>query len=107
MILRIAGEPLTPMEIARRLRVTRGSVTGLLDSLEGRGVVERRPHPGDRRMLLVDLTADGRRRLDELLPGWFLGERDIFGVLSPAEQKTLLGLLGRIQGPLLARRYRA
>jgi DNA-binding MarR family transcriptional regulator len=107
MILRIAGEPLTPMEIAKRLRVTRGSVTGLLDSLEGRGVVERRPHPADRRMLLVDLTGDGRRRLDDLLPGWFLGERDIFGVLAPDEQETLLDLLGRIQRPLLDRRYRA
>jgi DNA-binding MarR family transcriptional regulator len=107
MILRIAGEALTPMEIARRLRVTRGSVTGLLDSLQNRRLVERRPHPQDGRMLLVDLTEDGRRRLDELLPAWFLGEREVFGVLSQAECETLVALLGRVQSPLLARRYRS
>ena len=58
-------------------------------------------------MLLVDLTEDGRRRRDELLPGWFRGERAIFEVLSADEGKTLLALLGRIQRPLLEQRYRA
>jgi DNA-binding MarR family transcriptional regulator len=97
MILRIAGEPLTPMEIASRLRVTRGSVTGLLDSLESRGVVARAPHPRDRRSLLVELTEAGAQRLDALLPSWFLGEREIFDTLTPSEQETLIDLLGRLQ----------
>jgi len=44
-ILRIAGRPLSPVEIARRLRTTRGTVTGLLDSLEKRDLVRRNPHP--------------------------------------------------------------
>ena len=101
MILRIAGEPLSPMDIAARLRVTRGSVTGLLDSLEQRGVVERRAHPRDRRMLLVELTPEGRSRLDALLPAWFLGERRIVEVLSHEEQQTLVELLGRLETRLL------
>ena len=51
-----AGEPLSPTGIARRLIVTTASVTSLLDTLERRGLVERRPDPADRRRLLVAIT---------------------------------------------------
>src|SRR5689334_21723692 len=43
-ILAEAEEPLPPNVIADRLIISRATVTGLVDSLERRGYVERRPH---------------------------------------------------------------
>ena len=50
----------TVSELARRAGTRRSTFTGVLDRLEQRGLVERRPHPDDRRSLLATLTADGR-----------------------------------------------
>jgi len=50
-----AGE-LGPTELARRLDVTTGAITALVDRLSERGHLVREPHPGDRRRLSVHLT---------------------------------------------------
>lgn len=50
----------TPRHLAEQLDLTSGSVTGLLDRLEGAGLVHRRPHPQDRRSVQVELTESGR-----------------------------------------------
>ena len=49
----------SPAMIARRLRVTRPAVTGLLDRLEQRGLLRRDPDPADRRRQRVALTVAG------------------------------------------------
>jgi DNA-binding MarR family transcriptional regulator len=67
-ILDGAGEPIPGHVIAGRLLVSSASMTSLLDTLERRGLAERRPHPTDRRMILVHLTADGQRIIDQQLP---------------------------------------
>jgi DNA-binding MarR family transcriptional regulator len=103
LILAGAGTPLPPHRIGERLLVTRGTVTGLLDSLEKRGLVRRTPHPRDRRMLLVELTSDARplmRKVSrELLPA----QGEMISVLSGEEKETLVGLLGKLQLHLQAR----
>ena len=89
MILHLAGRPLSQREIGERWLVTRGAVTGLVDSLEAAGLVRRQPHPEDRRVSLVELTEKGDRlvtslteaalaetyklakTLGDLLPGWW------------------------------------
>ena len=50
--LRLDG-PLTPRELARRVRLSSGALTSLIDRLEARGFVKRAPHPSDRRSILV------------------------------------------------------
>ena len=45
--------PLTPRELGRRINLSSGAVTPLIDRLEARGFVERKPHPSDRRSILV------------------------------------------------------
>lgn len=93
-----AGEPLEPSVIAERLVVTTGSMTSLLDNLEKRGLVRRLPHPLDRRKLLVDVTADARRIVDELLPAFHAREREVIGAaLSVSEQRNLLRYLAKLQ----------
>jgi DNA-binding MarR family transcriptional regulator len=93
-----AGEPLEPSVIAQRLMVTTGSMTSLLDNLEKRGLVVRRPHPEDRRKLLIDITADARTIVDELLPTLHARERDVIdAALTASEQRTLLRFLAKLQ----------
>lgn len=55
------AEGLTQQELAERLYVTKGNVSGLVDRLVGAGLVERRPMPEDRRSHALHLTAEGRR----------------------------------------------
>jgi len=66
--------PRSPTAIQRRLGLTSGSVTALLDRLEKRGFVARRPDPRDRRALSIEslpdaerLVADAHAPLDEVM----------------------------------------
>ena len=67
--------PLTPMVIARRTGLTAGSATTLVDRLVSAGLVERTPHPGDRRRVLVELTAPGRSAIETMF-GLFAADLD-------------------------------
>ncbi|MEY2457056.1 MAG: hypothetical protein QOK06_2150 [Acidimicrobiaceae bacterium] len=96
MILDGSDRPLCPNELGERRLVTRGTVTGVLDSLEERGLVVRTPHPDDRRMLLIELTAMGRRLLEDLLPDHRASERRLLGSLSEREVATLAELLAKV-----------
>ncbi|MEV0970586.1 MarR family winged helix-turn-helix transcriptional regulator [Microtetraspora glauca] len=55
MLLRSAGA-MTPGEIAQWLKLATGSVTGLIDRMEARGLVVRDRHPEDRRKVVVRLA---------------------------------------------------
>lgn len=54
-------EGVSQQEIAERLYVTKGNVSGLIDRLEAQGYVERRALPNDRRSYALHLTDEGRR----------------------------------------------
>lgn len=56
----LSREQIGPAEVARRLEVSTAAATGIVDRLVGRGHVERRPHPGDRRRTELVLTDSGR-----------------------------------------------
>jgi DNA-binding MarR family transcriptional regulator len=60
-----APRPLSQQEVAARLGVDRTTMVALVDALEAKGLVERRPHPSDRRKNAVALTDVGRRTLVE------------------------------------------
>jgi DNA-binding MarR family transcriptional regulator len=58
-------EPLSQLEVAARLGVDRTSIGDLLDTLEVRGLIERRRSPEDRRRNIVALTAHGENTLEK------------------------------------------
>jgi DNA-binding MarR family transcriptional regulator len=54
-------EGLSQSDLAQRLYVTKGNVSGLIDRLVDAGFVERRSAPGDRRSNALHLTDEGRK----------------------------------------------
>jgi DNA-binding MarR family transcriptional regulator len=97
MILEGDDEPLCPHEIGERRLVTKGTVTGVIDSLVKAGLVERHPHPADRRMQLVAITARGQDVLRALLPEHRRIEEELLSGLSERERATLARLLGKFE----------
>ena len=91
------GGRLRPSVIADRMMVTRATITGVLDSLEARRLVRRKPHPHDGRALDVVLTASGRRAVDRLVPRMHAFERDLMGVLPDADLDQLLRMVATLQ----------
>jgi DNA-binding MarR family transcriptional regulator len=102
-ILGGATGPLTPTEVKARLTVTSATVTGLLDTLEARGLARRRPHPSDRRSVHVEITAEGRRLLDDVVPELIEHEKQWARSLRPREREQLIRLLGTLEADLRAR----
>ena len=92
------GHVLEPYELSERLLVSRPSVTGLLDTLQGKHLILRRPHAHDGRRVLVELTEAGHRVLDAHFPHHYEGLNALVGDLSQEEMATLVTLLRRIRG---------
>jgi DNA-binding MarR family transcriptional regulator len=70
VLRRLAAEPLTLSGLAGQLSADPPYVTLMVDDLEKRGLVRRRPHPDDRRAKLVSLTPAGRtaaQRAEQIL----------------------------------------
>lgn len=96
-ILLDAGEPQPPNYISERLIVSRATVTGVLDTLERRGLVRREPHPTDRRMVLVHLTRAGARMAEKVRRTVHRNEAGWLSSLSEDERSRLTDLLAKVQ----------
>lgn len=92
-----AAGPITPGTIAERAIVSSASATSVLDTLERRGLLIRRPHPEDRRKLVIELTDEGRAMIDQILPGVHKLETRVMAALTKTERAQLLRLLGKVQ----------
>ncbi|MGW1671679.1 MarR family winged helix-turn-helix transcriptional regulator [Streptomyces sp. NPDC002324] len=90
-------EPLPMRRLAQKLRCEPSNVTGIVDRLEARGLVERRPDPGDRRVKLAAATAEGRRVAGSLRDSLDFAREPLAG-LSSAEREVLRDLLRRMVG---------
>jgi len=94
---RLAPAPMTMGELAAAIGVDAPNCTPVVDDLEARGLVERGPHPTDRRSRLVTATPEGVRvaaRADRMMgtpPDALLG-------LSPTDLELLAGILAKL-GP--------
>jgi len=100
-ILADSETPVSPNQIAERLIISRASVTSLLDSLEKRGFVIRKPHLFDRRMLLVELTDSGRQAARQFRPVVHQHQKMWMNALSVHEQEQLIKTLQRLQAILM------
>lgn len=62
----LSAEPLPMRKVAERLKCEPSNITGIVDRLETRGLVERRPDPADRRVKLAAPTDEGARTAEAL-----------------------------------------
>ena len=84
-----------PMSVlAERLFCDASNVTGVVDRLEGRGLLERRDDPGDRRVKLIALTDEGASVRERVLERLYEPPEAI-ARLSRADQRTLRDVLRR------------
>ena len=98
IVLTIVGEDgLAPSEIARRVRVTRATVTGLIDGLEAEGYVERAPSLEDRRRITIHLTVEGRALMEELLPAHLHRISQVMKGLTSQDLQDLRRLADRMR----------
>ena len=81
---------MTPAELSLEVNLSRSAMTWALDSLEKLGYALRQPHPTDRRMFEISLTAVGREFIQARLPDRYSKFQRIMGVLSKAERVTIL-----------------
>jgi DNA-binding MarR family transcriptional regulator len=89
------GRPIPMGRVAETLACDASNVTGLVDRLESRGLVRRRPSGADRRVKVLALTPTGSR-LRALLLDRMTTPPATLGRLSVREQRSLVQILTRL-----------
>ncbi|WP_367125594.1 MarR family winged helix-turn-helix transcriptional regulator [Streptomyces phytohabitans] len=93
----LAREPAPMRHVARQLKCEPSNVTGIVDRLEARGLVERRPDPSDRRVKVAAATEEGRVTADVLRDALDFAREPLAGLTS-LERRMLRDLLRRMLG---------
>ena len=94
IVLRFLDEPRPMGELAALMRCDNSNMTGIVDRLEERGLVERTAAERDRREKLIALTERGREIRDELNRR-MAEPPEVIEHLSPADQRALRDILRR------------
>ena len=84
-------------ELSEQLRIAPRSVTEVADTLESRGLAERRPDPADRRATLVGLTGQGSAVLDAIRAARGTEVERVFGRLSATDRAHLARILRKLR----------
>jgi MarR family transcriptional regulator, organic hydroperoxide resistance regulator len=94
-VLWIWGDQQT-RHLAAEAGVTKGTLTGVLKTLEKRGLARRRAHDEDGRLVLVSLEPKGLDVIERLFPAFNAGEATISSSLTTEEKEQLAFLLRKI-----------
>jgi MarR family transcriptional regulator, organic hydroperoxide resistance regulator len=94
-VLWIWGEQQT-RHLAAEAGVTKGTLTGVLKTLEKRGLARRRAHDEDGRLVLVSLEPKGLEVIERLFPAFNAGEASVSSALTGEEKEQLAFLLRKI-----------
>ncbi|HEY9697254.1 MAG TPA: MarR family transcriptional regulator [Trichocoleus sp.] len=88
---------MTMGEIADKTLVTKGTLTGIIDRLEAKGLVRREVPEGDRRCFTILLTPEGEDLFRQVFPVHIAYLKERFDRLEPAELELLRILLQKFQ----------
>jgi DNA-binding MarR family transcriptional regulator len=95
-VLRRHGE-MRLSELSEHLHIAARSTTEVVDALESRNLVGRRPDPDDRRATLVEVTEHGVSVLDAIRPARGTEAERAFGRLSQADRADLARILRKLR----------
>jgi DNA-binding MarR family transcriptional regulator len=84
-------------ELSDHLRIAARSTTEVIDALESRGLVQRRPDPGDRRATLVEVTEHGGSVLDAIRTASGTEAERVFDRLSQTDRTHLARILRKLR----------
>lgn len=87
---------LSQRDVATTLSLDPSQIVALVDELESRGLVERRPGVADRRARLVQPTRAGKKQIREAERRVRRAEEEYLGALDAEERETLASLLRRV-----------
>lgn len=90
-------------ELSKRLMVTTGNITGLVDELVADGLVERLPDPTNRRASLAAMTAKGRKIFAAAAKANEMWIEELFAGLTTAEKAAMFAMFGRQKASISAR----
>ena len=93
-------EPLETRDLAVEAGISKATLTGVLNTLEGRGWIRRERSEQDRRLMNVTLTTSGRRLMRRLFPALNKQERVVAANLSTSEKKSLASLLKTVMASI-------
>ncbi|MDX1403721.1 MAG: MarR family transcriptional regulator [Woeseiaceae bacterium] len=88
---------MTFREIGERTLITKGTLTGVIDRLESKGLVRRVAHPEDRRCTTVTLTAKGKRVFEKEFPRQIAYLKERFDRLTAADSRAAQRSLRKIR----------
>jgi DNA-binding MarR family transcriptional regulator len=86
--------------VAAEAGISKGTLTGVIGTLEKRGLLTRRTHPDDARRVLVALTPRGRKLMAVLFPKFNAEEAHVVASLSESEAAGLARSLRKVVAQL-------
>ena len=91
---------MTCSEVGEKTLITKGTLTGVLDRLEARGLIARHPDPEDRRRTILRLTDDGVAAFEREFPRQIAWLAERFGQLSERQQQRIRRSLAELRAVL-------
>jgi len=105
--LAVGEDEITPTRLAELTGLTSGAITGVLDRLEGRGIVRREADPDDRRKVVVRVDPGRAAEITALYAPFLASTRELLAGWSAAEQSALTDYLVGVGSALEAEIIRA
>ena len=93
-----APDGMTLSDVSKRMMVSNGNVTGLVERLVESGHLDRRTSDSDRRVQVIRLTKIGRAEFRKMAAEHETWIADIFSDLSPKDLRELMRLLAKTKG---------
>lgn len=87
-------------ELGDKTLITKGTLTGVVDRLEQKGLVRRIPLPDDRRMMMVQLTEHGEQEFTRLFAPHIAFCKQPFGAYADRDFEMLEDALAKLKGVL-------
>lgn len=98
------AEEMETRRVAAEAGITKGTLTGVVKTLEARGLIQRHGHPADGRLVLLRLTERGSELMEKLFPAFNREESVIVSPLEENDRRTLARGLRDITARLEERR---